>query len=133
MVLEAISQCTVCGNEFPYRKSKQFCSNACKQQAYLKSKAGIPLEPITAQRMPKADFSLKEFEDFNEVHGCDFSMLYYCFFRRNLPVTATLDQINIYINSFYKQMDDVYEYMSSTKAYATFKEEFLSGKFVIGE
>ena len=50
MVLEAISQCTVCGNEFPYRKGKQFFSNACKQQAYLKSIAGIPLLPVMAQR-----------------------------------------------------------------------------------
>ena len=133
MVLEAISQCTVCGKEFPHRKSKRFCSNACKQQAYFKSKAGIPLEPVTAQRMPKADFSLKEFEEFNEVHGWDYSMLYYCFFRRNLPTTATLEQINLYINSFYKHRDDVYDELSSTKAYTTFKEDFLSSKYIIGQ
>lgn len=132
MVLEAISHCTVCGNEFPYRKSKQFCSNACKQQAYLKSKAGIPLEPVTVQGMPKADFSLSEFEEFEKAFGWDYSMLYYCFFRRNLPATATHEQINTYINGFYRHRDNVYEELSRTKAYSTFQEEFLSGKYIIG-
>ena len=83
--------------------------------------------------MPKADFSLKEFEEFNEVHGWDYSILHYCFFRRNLPTTATLEQINSYINSFYKHKDDVYDELSNTKAYTTFKEDFLSSKYIIGQ
>ncbi|WP_148289304.1 hypothetical protein [Fibrella aestuarina] len=133
MVTEATVQCLVCGKGFPYRKSKQFCSNACKQQAYLKNKAGVPLQPVSVSRTPKADFSLGEFEAYCSEHGDYFTMLDYCFFRRNLPQSATTEQINNYINGFYKHMNNAYEELTSTKAYHTFKEDFLSSKYIIGE
>lgn len=82
MVLVAISQCVVCGNEFPYRKSKQFRSNACKQQAYLSSKAGVPLVPIVSKETHAFDFSLKEFEQYREDVNCGMDLLQFCFFRR---------------------------------------------------
>lgn len=51
MVLTAVSNCVVCNAQYPYRKSKQYCSNACKQQAYLSSKAGVPLLPVKSQEI----------------------------------------------------------------------------------
>ncbi len=131
MIIQSVSNCTVCGNEFPYRKSKQFCSNACKQQAYLKSKAGIPLQGSSRKEMPTTDFSFTEFAQFSEEHGNYHSFLFYCFLRRNLSKLATVDTIYQYINSFFIE-DDAYEKITGSKAYQTFREEFLSAKFTVG-
>ena len=131
MILEDISHCTVCSNEFPYRKSKQFCSNACKQQAYLKSKAGVPLQAPSRKETPTTDFSFSEFARYSEEHGNYQSFMFYCFLRRNLSKSATVETIYRYINSFFIE-DDAYESITGSKAYQTFREEFFGAKFTVG-
>ncbi|WP_133299903.1 hypothetical protein [Larkinella punicea] len=133
MVLEAISQCTVCGKGFPYRKSKLFCSNACKQQAYLSSKTGIPLPNIKETSV--YDFSMVEFGEYLKLANNGMDLLFYCFLRRNLKGKPDLIQIVSYFEAICRASGswwDYFESIENTKAFQNFREDFLGCKYSIG-
>ena len=135
MVLTATSQCMVCGKAFPYRKNKQFCSNACKQQAYLSKKSGVSLPSIVSEETSAFDFSLSEYNTYGQETGSEMDLLFYCFLRRNLKGTVTISQLISYFDGFFHggySWWEYYESVNETKAYLSFREDFLSSKFTIG-
>lgn len=135
MIPHNTSNCLVCGNEFPYRKSKQFCSNACKQQGYLSNKAGISLPVIVSKEKPTYDFSLSEYKAYENETGNGMELMFYFFLRRNLKGHIDQTQIKAYFEGFFcsgYSWWDYYETIKDTKAYLSFREDFLSSKFTIG-
>lgn len=135
MLSEATSQCTVCGKGFPYRKSKQFCSNACKQQAYLANKEGISLPPVKKIETSAYDFSLSEYTAYLKEADNGMNLLSYCFLRRNLKGSPDLMQVKTYFDGFFHgnyTWWDYFESVKETRAYVNFTEDFLSNKFSVG-
>ncbi|MCC5612962.1 hypothetical protein LC612_41315 [Nostoc sp. CHAB 5834] len=135
MVSEATSQCKVCGKTFPYRRSKQFCSNACKQQAYLSSKLGVSLVQAKATNVNSYDFSLSEYTAYRKDTEIGMDLIGYCFLRRNLKGSADLQQVKDYFDGFFQGGYTWWDYfvtIKETKAYTDFTDDFLNSKYSVG-
>ena len=135
MISEDHSTCIKCGKAFPYRKSKQFCSNACKQQAYLCNKAGVSLSVVTNKEKPAYDFSFSEYRAYEKETDNGIDLLFFCFLRRHLKGNVDLSQLMSYFDGFFHDdfsWWDYYESVRDTKAYLSFREDFLSSKFTVG-
>lgn len=131
MTLENPTTCAVCGNTYPYRKGKMYCSSRCKQKSHLNNRNGIPLEqPKEQLTKPTYDFSYDEYERLREK-GFDEEPILYFFLRRSFRKDADLDTLYDYLNSFYKE-DEAYFKLTGSKAYETFRHEFLGGRYTVG-
>ncbi len=113
-------KCTVCGQEFPPRKGKLFCSDKCKQFHYRSKDDPESLthkiveEFKEAGQLDKLDIELlkkiyllekkpiwridiNEYKAYCKKYSED-NLIDYAFIRKNLTGIVTLEQINEYID-----------------------------------
>lgn len=123
--------CTVCGKKFEPREKKLYCSEKCKQYAYLNRKKDEPI--ITPIKDPPINslkpeiiytFNKKEFDEVKKTVKMNYEV--YCFFRKNLSGFRNIPEIIDYINQF--EWDCVYDgYGAIRTQFQEFQEIFYSG------
>lgn len=77
------TKCIICAKPFPHRRGKAYCSNSCKQRAYLNKKSGgdhLPIGTISNQV-----FYLEDYNAFLQSTYCryDTEFIAYCFCIKN--------------------------------------------------
>lgn len=125
MLVKPIANCRVCDTPFPYRKNKLYCSNTCKQKAYNNSsddqlEIGLPVYLDN-------QFSLSEYEKYTSMAG-QIPLIYYLFLRRNVKREASVEEISIYINGLYADMN-FEENLVRSEPYKQFEHDFFNNKY----
>jgi len=97
--------CIICLNEFKPREGKLYCSNACKQKSYSdKHHSEIKIEEkekLQNSIKKQLEFSFTEFIEYTKKYDDgikDFK--FYCFFRKNILGTPSIEEIYSYIDNF---------------------------------
>lgn len=127
MLNSALKLCPICSNSFTYRKNKVYCSNACKQKAYLLNKEGIS---ISQQSPILFDFSLDEYLAYRNKVSQDMPIIDFFFLRRNLSKQATQKQIEDYMDGFCDH--NFWDHYNSSPAYKRFEADYLDNKYTVG-
>ncbi len=124
--------CVTCSKSFEANDYQEYCSSACKQQAYRKRKE--------EQKEKQQSFrvSLEEYEKVlkttsGEKYKGDF--LKYCFIRRNLPENITFERLILFIENNFERFDFLCdpERGNMFSAWISFQQKFLSGEIPVVE
>ena len=127
--------CIVCGKGIADRKGKLYCSDSCKQKAYVLRKDGTPTMPIVKEP-GSIKFSYDEYDQWLKEFKQEETFVYYCFLRKNLTPDASLQLINNIINDTLKDAGRLREKILNEttaigKDFAEFEKQFFSKKFEI--
>ncbi|MEO8769008.1 MAG: hypothetical protein ABI402_02955 [Ferruginibacter sp.] len=97
--MNAKSICTVCGNEFKYRRGKLYCSNSCKTKGFNLKKAGISgfdiEKPGESYNQARTTFYLSDYNKVKHQDFCSFEL--YCFLVKNFSDNEDVEFLNEYV------------------------------------
>ncbi|PKP22703.1 MAG: hypothetical protein CVU05_02690 [Bacteroidetes bacterium HGW-Bacteroidetes-21] len=100
--------CVICGEKFEPREKKLYCSDSCKQKAFLqrKEKENNPETPeiIPEQKIIKKNIIIFDYQEYKSVleklpYKFTEWLLFerYCFFRKNLSGEPIIEDIIEYL------------------------------------
>ena len=124
--------CVVCAKPFEGTENQEYCSQACKQQAYRKRKE--------EQKEKQQSFrvSLEEYENFlKSVVGEKYKgeFMKYCFIRRNLPENISFERLILFFENNCDEFDFICSNDRGDKfpAWNSFQQKFIAGEIPIVE
>ncbi len=126
------SACTYCGNEYPYRKGKIYCSQSCKTMAHRNRQ--LTVDDVTnSVRSERKTFYLSDYVAWSDNNY--FSFVMYCFFIKGQPENETpeiLGELASAISNDEKLISKIEDGASPiNKEYKKFVEQFFSDKYII--
>ena len=134
------STCMVCAKPFPYRKSKQYCSNSCKQQAYNNKKAGETISgiPGPVHQVKNRIFYFEDFLNYKKTYSWreDIDLVTYFFIIKNFIEDESISFINeaadnILSNELEANLKK--ENNPVGRQFAQFQNEFHLGNYLVKE
>lgn len=128
--------CKYCGNAYPYRKGKMYCSPSCKTMAHRDKVNGISHLNENPGEKYNTERTIFYLSDFDQWEGAKiFSFIVFCFIIKGMPENEDPDFLKMYATSisddelFYKNIEESNHPIC--KEYKKFQELFFSNKYQI--